>query len=449
MAERNLGKARRTIAAVATAPGRAGIAVMRISGPRAGEALGRLIGARLPPPRRAAPRKLRDPRDGAVIDEGLVLWFPAPESFTGEDVAELHLHGSRAVIAAILKVLTESCNVALAEPGEFTRRAFDNGKLDLAQAEGLADLIDAETDGQRRQALRQLGGALGRKAEAWRDQLIKASAFLEAAIDFPDEDLPSDIFARAAPILSKVAEEIDAALSDNRAGERMREGITVAIVGPPNAGKSTLLNALAQRDVAIVSEHAGTTRDVIEVGLNLSGLPVVLLDTAGLRDVADPVEQEGVRRARARAMDADLRLLLWDGTRPPADWASLGVKPQAADISVLSKADLASAAGQSAEMIAVSAKSGAGLDRLVAAIRDAAAARIGAGADPLVTRARHRHELSRAAVALKEALGVDPGYVELMAEEVRSAAVALGRVTGRIDVEDILDAVFAEFCLGK
>ena len=441
-------KSRQTIAALATAPGRAAIAVLRISGPGANAALKALIRRELPEPRRATLLKLFDPAAEQLIDEGLVLWFPSPQSFTGEDVAELHVHGSRAGVSALLRALTESCGVRLAEPGEFTRRAFDNGKLDLTQAEGLADLIDAETEGQRRQALRQLRGALGAKADAWRGQVIKASAFLEAAIDFPDEDLPEDTFARAAPILKRISGEIAAALKDNRTGERMREGITVAIIGPPNAGKSSLLNALAKREVAIVSERAGTTRDVIEVALDLGGLPVVLLDTAGLRDVSDPIEQEGVRRARARALDADVRLLLWEAMRLPADWASLDIEPGPDDLLVVSKADLAGdLPGIGA--LAVSAKTTEGLDRLIAAIRDKAEGRTNIGIDPIVTRARHRHELSRAAASLNEALSVDPQHIELIAEEVRAAATSLARVTGRIDVEDILDAVFAEFCLGK
>ncbi|MFZ1991712.1 MAG: tRNA uridine-5-carboxymethylaminomethyl(34) synthesis GTPase MnmE [Alphaproteobacteria bacterium] len=448
MPEPNSPNERRTIAALATAPGRSAIAIIRISGPKAREALGALIGSHKVEPRRAELLKIKDPTSGAMIDEGLVLWFPAPASFTGEDVVELQVHGSRAVVAGLLGVLAEDCGVELAEPGEFTRRAFDNGKLDLTQVEALADLIDAETEGQRRQALRQFEGVLGAKAEAWREQLIRASAFLEAAIDFPDEDLPGDSYARAAPIIARVDEEIAAALNDNRSGERMREGITIAIIGPPNAGKSTLLNALAKREVAIVSEHAGTTRDVIEVSLDLGGVPVILLDTAGLRDVADPVEQEGVRRARARAERADLRILLWDATQAPADWSSLGLEPKPQDLLVYAKADLAQPAVHD-HSIAVSAKAGLGLASLIAAIAAAARDKVNAGMNSLVTRARHRQELARAEAALRSALRAGTDRTELMAEDVRTAAHALGRLTGRIDVEEILDVVFAEFCLGK
>ena len=304
-----------TIYALSTAPGRAGIAVVRVSGPGAAAALAALAGA-VPPPRQARVARLRDPRQGEPIDAGLVLYFPAPRSVTGEDVAEFHVHGGRAVIAALLEALAALAGMRLAEPGEFTRRGFLNGKLDLAAAEGLSDLIAAETAAQRRQALRQLAGEFGRIAEGWRARLIDVQARLEAAIDFPDEDLPAGLWADSRAAAAALAGEIAAYLADGRRGERLRDGLAVAIVGPPNAGKSSLMNALARREVAITAATAGTTRDVIEVALDLEGYPVLLADTAGLRPSGDAVEAEGVRRARARAASADLKLVVLDATRP-------------------------------------------------------------------------------------------------------------------------------------
>jgi tRNA modification GTPase len=444
----------RTIAALATAPGRSAVAVIRISGPHA-LAAAEALGCGALKPRRASLRALLDPATGEAIDRGLVLWFPAPASFTGEDMVELQVHGSRAVIASLLKALTESCGVALAEPGEFTRRAFDNGKMDLTQAEALADLVTAETTAQLKQANRQASGGLGKQAEAWRASLIRASAMLEAALDFPDEGaVPADGFGAAEPILARLIAEISAALSDQRAGERIREGLRIAIVGPPNAGKSTLLNTLARRDVAIVTEHAGTTRDVIEVSLEIGGYPAVLIDTAGLREAVEPVEREGVERARARAVSADLRILVWDGANQPVDWRALGIEPRPADILFLSKADLGiQSPGQVPDwpgpQLRGSAKTCNGIDSLISAMTDYAARELNPPCSPLVTRARHRHELASATAALHEALQIDSELTELIAEELRAAALALGRLTGRIDVEDILDIVFAEFCLGK
>src|SRR6185436_3917939 len=303
---------RETIFALSSGRPPAAIAVVRISGPHAGAALKALIG-RLPEPRQAALARVRDPGSGEAIDEALALWFPAPGSETGEDVAELQLHGGRAVIAAVLSALGRIDGLRAAEPGEFTRRAFENGKLDLTAVEGLADLIGAETEAQRRQAYRQLKGLLGQRAETWRTRLIEALALVEARIDFSDEaDVPEDLIRPALKIVRELRDEIAEVLAGAGRGERLREGLVVAIAGPPNAGKSTLLNRIARREVAIVSPVAGTTRDVIEVHLDLDGYPVTLLDTAGIRDSADPVEQEGVRRARARAAEADLVLWVQD-----------------------------------------------------------------------------------------------------------------------------------------
>src|SRR5579862_3143466 len=304
-----------TIFALATPPGRAAIAVVRISGPGTRAALDDVAGG-APKPRHAAHRRLRDPKNGEVIDDAIVLFFPAPQSFTGEDMAELQLHSGRAILAAIFATLSTRGGFRLAEPGEFTRRAFVNEKLDLTEAEAIADLVDAETSAQRRQALRQLQGEFGRLCEDWRARLIRAQAQLEAAIDFPDEDLPPELWAKARAELEALRGEIAAHLNDNHRGERLRDGVVVAILGPPNAGKSSLMNALAKRDVAITSSIAGTTRDVIEVALDLGGYPVILADTAGLRDSADAIEEEGIRRARARAASADLRLIVLDASQP-------------------------------------------------------------------------------------------------------------------------------------
>jgi tRNA modification GTPase len=417
----------RTIAALATAPGRSAIAVVRISGPGA-LAAAQALGARDLAPRTAHLRRLTDPKTGDRLDQALVLWFPAPASFTGEAIVELHLHGGRAVAESVLEALG-GLGVALAEPGEFSRRAFENGKLDLTAIEALSDLIAAETREQQRQANRQYSGTLKSQGDAWRATLIRAAALLEAAIDFPDEDVPGDVANRAAPLLAAVRDGIAAHLADRHRGERLRAGLAVALVGPVNAGKSTLLNALARRDVAIVSEHAGTTRDVLEVAL----------------------EQEGVRRARAKAENADVRLILVEAAKPAA-WRALGIDPRTDDILVLTKIDLNVGAASSpwpGACLAISAQTGEGLDRLVEAIGERAKNLMTGEAAPLITRARHRQELQNTKAALDAALAAPPDAPELIAEEVRIACQALGRLSGRVDVEAVLDVIFAEFCLGK
>ena len=441
-----------TIFALATAPGRAGIAVLRLSGPQAGEAV-QAIARFMPPPRVARRAQFRDPFGGETIDDGLVLFFPAPRSFTGEDVAELHVHGSRAVVAALIEALTRLPGLRLAEPGEFTRRAFENGKLDLTAAEGLADLVAAETSAQRRQALRQLEGELGRLYEGWRERLLRALAHVEAEIDFPEEGLPGEIWDRVRADAKVLRQEIAAHLADGRRGERLREGLSVAIIGPPNAGKSSLMNALARRDVAITAATAGTTRDVIEVGLDLGGYPVVLADTAGLREAADAVEEEGVRRARARAAAADLRLVVVDATRPEEARALRGLIDADALI-VANKIDLAP--GDSAAwadelgagpVLRLSVATGEGMPGLLARLEAEMKSRFAAAGAPIITRARHRAALEEAAAALDRfAIATLP---ELAAEDLRAATRALGRITGRVDVEDMLDIIFREFCIGK
>ena len=520
---------RDTIFALSSGRPPAAIAVVRIGGPRAGAALEALIG-RIPEPRRAALARVKNPITKEVLDEALALWFPGANSEIGEDSAELQLHGGRAVIASVLDALGAIDGLRPAEPGEFTRRAFENGKLDLTAVEGLADFIHAETQAQRRQAFRQMKGLLGDRADAWRKQIIEALALVEARIDFPDEgDVPEDLVGPALKIAQGLRNEIADALASASRGERLRDGLVVAIAGPPNAGKSTLLNRIARREAAIVSPIAGTTRDVIEVHLELDGYPVTLLDTAGIRDSDDPVEQEGVRRARERAVGADLVLWVVDATAPEAGGvptlrpvqAGPGARPEADRSSssapaeggpvavdgppvwvVRNKADLlpfteasALASGAAASrfgsatpatagsrsvplftnginapqsgqsyrnehefinfdmnsryIFAISATDGKGVNSLLTELTRFAGQTF--GSEPaLVSRERQRRLLASTLAALDRALAEGPnGRDDIAAEELRIAATALGRLTGRVDVEDILDVIFADFCIGK
>ena len=519
-----------TIFALSSGRGPAAIAVVRISGPRAGAALKALTG-KIPSPRQAALGRVRDPQTQDIIDEALILWFPAPHSETGEDTAELQLHGGRAVIAAVLEALGRIEDLKPAEAGEFARRAFENGKLDLTAVEGLADLVAAETQGQRRQAFRQMKGLLGGRAEAWRQKVIQALAMVEARIDFSDEaDVPDNLLAPALVMGRELETEIAGALDDSRAGERLREGLVVAIAGPPNAGKSTLLNRIARREAAIVSPYAGTTRDVIEVHLDLAGWPVTLLDTAGIRDTEDPVEIEGVRRARERANAADLVLWVVDARdeiaaknaaakgaaksslvipgraenanpefrAPAAEYgfrARRSAAPRNDDASpptwlIRNKIDLIQGiAGRNESILLgigksditfspnkylknmankellqrnespstknelefnLSAISGEGFEPLLARLSRQAEEALAGSESALVTRERHRRALEGALAALRRAQSGDVAAREdLLAEELRIAATALGRLTGRVDVEDILDVIFRDFCIGK
>lgn len=425
-----------------------------MSGPRARAAL-EALGGRAPPPRRAAVTTFRDPAGGATIDRGVALWFAAPASYTGEDVAELHVHGGPAVVAAMLAALARIDGLRPAEAGEFTRRAFANGKLDLTQVEALADLIAADTEAQRRQAQRQLEGALGALYGGWRARLVRALAHLEAAIDFPEEDLPPSMVAALGTDLGDLAAEIARHLDDARRGERLRAGFLVAIVGAPNVGKSSLLNRLGRRDAAIVDAAAGTTRDVVEVGLDIGGFPVTLADTAGLRDAAGAVESEGVRRALARAAAADLKLALFsapDLERP--DRRTLDLIDDDT-IVLVNKVDLAALPADltlgGRETLGVSARTGHNIEVLAARLAAEIGARHAPGAAPAITRARHRTALERCAEAIarcrRQLDGAAPA--ELAAEDLRLATRALGRITGEVDVEDILDVVFADFCIGK
>jgi tRNA modification GTPase len=444
--------ARDTIFALSSGRPPAAIAVVRICGPAAGAVLQKLAG-RLPGPRVATFATLRNAA-GSTIDDAVVLFFPQPNSATGEDIAELQVHGSRAVLAAIFEELGRIDGVRAAEAGEFTRRAFENGKLDLTEAEGLDDLIHADTEAQRRQALRQFKGLLGERAEIWRERIIEASALVEAGIDFSDEgDVPEDLLVPARAKIERLRREIEETLVSAARGERLREGLVVAIAGPPNAGKSTLLNRLARREAAIVSPHAGTTRDVIEVQLDLEGFPVVLLDTAGIRETSDPVEEEGVRRARDRAAEADLVLWLTDST---ADLVLPTAEPASGPVWLVeNKADLPgasrrhTASGSVAAVFQISARLGQGLPELTAALARFAAEYFASGESALVTRARQKALLEAAASALGRAGRVRAGDDEIIAEELRIAAHALGRLLGKVDVEDILDKIFKDFCIGK
>jgi tRNA modification GTPase len=439
-----------TIYALATAPGRAGVAIVRVSGGEARNVIARLTQREAPQPRVATLRRLFDDND-APIDDALVLFFAAPHSFTGEDVAEFHLHGGPAIVAAILRVLRGMENCRIAEPGEFTRRAFHNDKLDLAQVEGLADLVAAETEAQRRQALRQAEGALSRFYEAWRTRLLRTLARLEAFIDFPDEDLPDQLIRAIDGELAELSRDLGRHLADAHRGEILRDGLAIAILGAPNVGKSSIINMLSQREAAIVSAIAGTTRDVIEVRMDLGGYPVTIADTAGLRASADEIEQEGIRRALSRAEHADLKLLVFDGGTWPGIDGETAKLIDDRSLCVVNKADLLREpeplAIEGRAVIKVSARTGLGIEALAAALAEAARERMGGGEGVVLTRARHRAALEECQAALTRAAGA--GQPELKAEDLRLAARALGRITGRVDVEDVLDLIFKEFCIGK
>ncbi len=426
-----------TIYAQASASGRAGVAVVRLSGPAALAIAVRMAGP-LPKTRVAGLRSITDGA-GNKIDQGLVLTFEAPNSFTGEDVVEFHLHGSIAVVRAVLTALGQQENTRLAEPGEFTRRALENNRLNLPQVEGLADLLEAETEAQRKQALRVLSGHLGDLVEGWRTRLIRAAALIEATIDFADEDVPVDVTPEVSTLLSSVHNELTAEIAGSRVAERVRTGFEVAIVGAPNVGKSTLLNALAGREAAITSEIAGTTRDVIEVRMDLGGLPVTLLDTAGLRESDDTIESIGIKRAVERAERADLRLFI---AEPGVE---LLISPETEDIIVRPKADLLADPKD-----AISGKTGIGVDAVITRIREILLSRYSDVG--VATHARHREAMQNAAerlVSVYTALDHGPDRYDIAAEELRFAIRSLESLVGRIDVENLLDEIFTSFCLGK
>ncbi len=440
-----------TIYALSTAPGKAGLAVFRVSGPHARQAMLALNQAgTLPEPRKATRCRLVDPESGELIDDGICILFPAPKSLTGEDVIELHVHGGHATSNAMALALSNCVGLRMAEPGEFLKRAFYSGKIDLTAAEAVADLVDAETAEQRKQALSQLGGGLAGKLENWRIDIIELQARVEASIDFPEEEIPIETLDLVRSGIKRLATQIREFLDDDRRGEILRDGFRVGILGAPNAGKSTLLNALADREVAIVSERLGTTRDVIEVRIDIGGWPVIISDTAGLRETSDSVESEGVRRALEIARNVELRLVVFDGTTAIDD-ASFNQLLNGNTIIVENKIDknpLPRQWPKGFDLVRISAETGEGLGELVAAIKRCIEKRFKTGAAHSgLTRARHREALNECLAALGRAR--EAADLELFAEDLRLGARSLGRLTGRVDVEDILDRIFSEFCIGK
>lgn len=438
-----------TIFALASGAGRAGVAVVRVSGPGAGAALEALAGS-LPEARRAVLKTLKD-RSGALIDRALLLWLPGPASFTGEDVAEFHIHGGSAVIEALsVALLAEGLRPA--EPGEFSRRAFAHGRMDLTEAEGLADLIDAETEAQRLQALAQMDGALASVYGQWREALVDTLAAIEGEIDFPDEDdVPEGLSERAGPPLKMLCDSMQAHLADNHRGERVRDGFTIAVIGEPNAGKSSLINYLAKRDAAIVSEIPGTTRDIVEVRLIRAGFVVYVADTAGLREASDVIEAEGIRRALARAESADMRCLLVDVSRETPGHDTLGMLRRG-DAVLFNKTDIAHRSAPVPDGVtafSVSVTQGFGLDAFEAWLEAQLAARLGSAEAAPLSRARHRQLVERALQSLQQALELLDGRPELAGAEVNRAIRALEELTGAVDIEDVLDRVFSQFCIGK
>ena len=435
-----------TIFAMATPPGRSAVAVCRISGSRTRDTVARLAG-NVPAPRHAALSRIVHPDSGETIDDGLVLFFPAPRSYTGEDCAELQVHGGTAVSRALIDALG-SLGLRPADPGEFTRRAFLNGKLDLAQAEGVADLVNAETAFQRRQAVRQLQGHLSRQVDAWRRALIRLGAQLEAELDFADEGDVAELMTSNIIIddARQLLEELRTALRQARNGERLRDGLRIVIAGPPNAGKSTLLNALARRDVAIVSAHPGTTRDALEVHLDLGGYPILVTDTAGLRESKDPVERIGIDRAVARAEEGDL--VLWLVEPDSVAGAFPGFAGSAEIWTIATKCDIGP--GAEGARLRISAATGAGLDRLESELQAFARDRLETGGEvAALTRERHRQALAAAAAALERIVAGPQLPPEVVAEEIRLAQHAVGRIAGRVDLEDVLGEIFGRFCIGK
>ncbi|MFZ4541494.1 MAG: tRNA uridine-5-carboxymethylaminomethyl(34) synthesis GTPase MnmE [Rickettsiales bacterium] len=433
-----------TIYALASAAGKSGVAVFRLSGPAARAGV-TLLGVRGElEPRKATRVVLKTPK-GELLDDALALFFPAPHSFTGEDVVELHTHGSRAVTTLLLDSLAALPGFHMAEPGEFARRAFLNGKLDLAQVEGLADLIDAETASQHQQAMRQLGGTTTQRVEALRMGILEPLALMEAYIDFPDEEIPESVLNDSQSRVAAITQEIQSLLDDGGIGEKIRDGLDIVILGAPNAGKSSLLNVLAKRDAAIVSPEAGTTRDLIEVPMEIGGYAVTLVDTAGLRDAVGNIEAEGIRRARQRAEHADITLLLCDITTLDAHALAKQLTPTT--LVVATKSDLAPLPAMPFPVLAISTMTGAGIPELIAALANLIAVRMDSAASPFITRARHRAALNEALLGLQRFRTDAP--LELVCEELRLAAASIGKITGKIWVDDVLDLVFSRFCIGK
>lgn len=445
-----------TIFALSSGKGRAGVSVIRVSGPETKNAILALTkNKKCPPVRQTVLRWFYDPISGEKLDQGILIYFSAPGSFTGEDVVEFHIHGGYAVVAGFLDALSKIENMRSAEAGEFTRRAFDNGKMDLTSAEGLADLINAETESQKRQALRQMDGNLATLYEGWRHEIISAMAYLEADIDFSDEDIPDDVTTRIQPIVEKLKNEIENHLADGHRGERLRHGLQVVILGAPNAGKSSLLNYLSRRDVAIVSDIAGTTRDLLEVHLDISGFPVNVVDTAGLRESDNKIEKEGIRRAVKRAEDADLKIIIIDGTEISAQDETIINYVDENTMVLINKCDLVrgdflpNAQGKPIGEWQISVKTGQGLDAFMIAFEKEVGKRMELTETPSLTRTRHRANLSSALSNIDRFLAADHFELELLSEDLRMAARDIGKITGFVDVEDILEKIFKEFCIGK
>ena len=442
-----------TIYALSTGPGIAGIAIIRVSGKNTADVIKKITGNKLPNPREATRRKFNYINTNELIDEGVLLWFPAPNSYTGEDLAEFHVHGSRAVITALHKTIAQIENCRLAEPGEFTKRAFQNGKISLLKAESIADLISSETEIQRKQALKIMSGKSSNRFNSWREKLLKILSHVEAKIDFPDENLPKDILIDIQKTSDQVSFEIQKTLNDQKVGEKIREGFKIAIIGPTNAGKSSLLNYLSKRDVAIVSETAGTTRDVIETHLNLDGYPVIVSDTAGIRDSKDEIEQKGVKLALHRADDADLKLVIIDGNSNDLNKTLKDFVDENA-ILVVNKSDLLNGnlneKFKKHEYVLVSIKNNLNLDQLISKIKNKLKNKFISNEDILITRERHRQHLEHCIAYLKSFKN-KKGSKEFdkAAEDLRLATRHLGMIVGKVDVEELLDSIFNDFCIGK
>ncbi len=443
-----------TIFALSSAPGKAGVAVFRISGNKAVTALKNLGIKKRLKPRHATLVELKTVK-GQVIDKGLAIYFPGPNSFTGEDVVELHVHGSRVVVKMLASELSSMNGIRQAEPGEFTRRALENGKMDLLETEGLADLINAETAMQHKQALRQMGGELSKTYEDWRQQIIKSLAHLEAYIDFPDEDLPEDVEAGILETVEALKSSIKSHLNDNRRGELLRSGLYATIIGSPNVGKSSLLNYLAKRDVAIVSHIAGTTRDVIEVHLDIAGYPITIADTAGLRETEDIIESEGVRRAKDRAGASDMKIIMFDGLEIKNPDKSIIDLIDENSIILVNKIDViplsSSAEIKGKQAIPVSVKTGSGLKDFLRALEEKLTEKMSISYEPALTREHHRKNLEGCVKQLESYVGSrkSGAAIELCAEELRLASSYIGRITGRITLDEVLDTLFKSFCIGK
>jgi len=442
-----------TIYALSTGPGISGVAVIRISGPETKLVIKKMIKEEFPAPRLAVVRKINKINTNKLIDEGIVLWFPGPDSYTGEDMAEFHVHGSRAVIHAVHNEISKVKNCRIAEPGEFTKIAFQNGKINLLKAESIADLISSETEIQRQQAIKIMSGKSSDKFNSWRKKLLKNLSNVEAKIDFPDENLPDNILKEIKNSSKKIKEEIIKLLNDEKVGERIREGFKIAIVGPTNAGKSSLLNYLSKRDAAIVSEIAGTTRDVIETHLNIDGYPVIISDTAGIRDSKDEIEKKGIKLALKRAEDADLNLVIIE----PKSVDFSGFLSDSASkkaIFVLNKSDLGfkniNSKLKKLNPISISLKNEKNIDELISLIKKRLKNKFITSEDILITRERHRQHLEQCVYHLKNFENKNKlDDFDKAAEDLRLATRHLGIIVGKVDVEEILGSIFNDFCIGK